>query len=308
MSKVTVAIPTYNREIYLKEAIKSVLAQSFQDFEIIIFDNHSDFNIECLILGFEDSRIKLISSDNNIGGIKNLEKAFGYKYNSDYVIVFHDDDVMHPELLRTEVEILEKDKNIVLVGTDLNFIKDDKLISKFKALRKKRKIRTYNDHSDLIRLILKDFDLCFDSVMYRTDSLIDFSPYHERFSKWSDRPFIIAIAKKGNCAIIDEKLVSYRIHISQDSQSGAPAAECDRLLGLFEFYRDNLPQPLKRKDKCLFYRFATNQMVLSGLGFSNNFREYRDFLKLAKEKGLFNLRYLNIRGLYYFTKVLRKFL
>lgn len=308
MPKVTVAIPTYNRENYLKEAIKSVLAQSFQDFEVIIFDNHSDYDIARLISDFADSRISLDTNSKNIGGARNFSKVFNYRFRSDYVIVFHDDDTMHPGLLQTAVEILEKDNDIVLVGASFNFVHDDKLIFRFKNLKREPDIRVFRDASGLIRLILKDFDLCFGSIVYRSDRLEDTASYQERFFKWGDRPFVIDIAKKGKCAVIKERLVNYRIHINQDSQSGAPAAERDCLLNLFRFYRDNLPQPLKRQDKYLFYRFATNQMVLSGLGFANNFREYRDFLRLAKEKGLFDLKYLNIRGLYYFSKVLRKFL
>jgi glycosyltransferase involved in cell wall biosynthesis len=304
---VTVAIPTYNREKYLKEAIESVLAQSFQDFEIIIFDNHSNYDIKRLISSFGDSRISLNSNSENIGGAGNFQKVFNHKFSSDYVIVFHDDDTMHPELLQTEVDILEKDKNIVLVGTDLLFVADDNLMSEFKNLKVKKDTRIFRDAADLVRLILRDFDLCFDSVMYRADRLEDSAPYQERFFKWADRPLVITIAKKGECAIINEKLVNYRIHSGQDSQSSA-TSEQNYLFNLFKFYRDNLPQPLLKEDKRLFHYFSTSQVILSGLGFSNNFQEYCGFLRLSKKEGLFNFKYLNIRGLYYFFKVLKRFL
>ena len=65
-------------------------------------------------------------------------------------------------------------------------------------------------------------------------------------------------------------------------------------------------QPLSKKDKKLFYSFSTNHLILSGLYFSKNWKEYKEFLKKAKTKDIFKLQYLNLRGIYYFLKVLKK--
>ena len=307
MPKVTVAIPTYNREEYLKESLKSILDQSFQDFSVIVFDNHSDYDIRRLIADFNDHRISLIQSDVNIGNAANFHKIFNYKYDSEYLIIFHDDDAMHPELLEAEVSIMDKDKNIMLVGAEMNFISDDKQMFVFKPFKKEKSAIVFSNCSGLIRMILKDFNLCFDSAMYRTAALIDIADCQKRFSKWADRPIMVEIAKKGNSALIREKLVNYRIHSNQDSQSGF-SSESKCLLNLYKYYRDNLPQPLRGADQRLFNRFSTNQIVLSGLGFSRNFKEYINFIEASKKEGLFSFRYLNIRGLYYFLRVLRRFL
>jgi len=307
MSKITIAVPTYNRQDYLRDSLNSILSQSFQDFNIIIFDNHSDYDIESFIAGFKDARISLVRSEKNIGNATNFQKVFDYKYDSEYLVVFHDDDAMHPSLLESEIKILENDPRVVLVGTGLNFVEAGQPILKFTNLRTRRNISVFEDAADLVRLILKDFDLSFDSVMYRVKFIEGISRYQEQFFKWADRPFLVNIAKKGSVAIIKDKLINYRIHGGQDSQSSA-AEERDCLFNLFTFYRDTLPQPLSWRDRRLFYYFSANQLILSGLGFSRNFQEYGEFIRTSRRTGLFFYRYLNLRGLYYFFKVLKKLL
>ena len=70
--KVSVIIPTYNRANLLSRAINSVLSQTFQDFEIIVFDNFSNYNVEEFLKEFNDNRITLLRSDKNVGNVENL--------------------------------------------------------------------------------------------------------------------------------------------------------------------------------------------------------------------------------------------
>ena len=70
---VTVYIPTYNRCGMLKGAIESVLAQSFEDFELIISDNASEDDTGAIVSSFNDSRIVYLRNDRNIGFQKNWQ-------------------------------------------------------------------------------------------------------------------------------------------------------------------------------------------------------------------------------------------
>ena len=302
MSKVTIAIPTYNRKEYLKECIRSILDQTFQNFEIIVFDNHSDYNIKGFISQFNDKRIKLIINEENLGSRGNFRKIFNYKFNSKYIIIFHDDDTMHSYLIDEEVELLEKNSDIVFVATEINFVKDSKKMNEFsKTDYNNLHLSIYRGASSLVRLILLSFNLCYDSVMYRSNILEDMAPYDTEFSKWGDRPYLINLSKKGKVAILKEKLVNYRIHKNQDSQLES-LDKTNYLFNLFLFYKKNLLQPLSKKDKKLFYSFSTNNLILSGFSFSKNWEGYKKFLKQAKTKDIFKLRYLNIKGVYYFFK------
>jgi len=304
MPKVTIAIPTYNRKEYLKECIKSVLNQTFQDFEIIIFDNHSNYNIKKLVSQFNDKRIKLIINEENLGNRRNFRKIFNYKFNSRYIIIFHDDDTMHPHLLGKEIELLEENPDMVFVGTNMNFIKNHEKMSKF-SVKTKNNIMVFNNSISFTKLLLTNFNLCFDSVMYRMNILEDVTPYDNKFFKWGDRPYLADLSKKGKVAILKDRLVNYRIHRKQDSQAES-ANQVDYSFNLSLFYKEKLQQPLSKKDRKLFYSFTTNNLILSGFSFSKNWREYMGFLRQAKNKDIFKLQYLNFRGVYYFFKGVKK--
>lgn len=302
MPKISVAIPTYNRREYLKDCLKSVLNQTFQDFLIYVFDNCSDYDIAGFLKEFKDKRIILIKNKEHIG-YRYFFRILDFQFPTDYLIVFHDDDAMHPQLLEREIEILEKDENIVFVGTAMKFIKKPKKIFSFSELKNKADFCVYDNPADLIKLILNDFDLCYGSVMYREKFIGGLRPDEKKFFKWNDRPFLIEIAKKGKMGIIKEKLVNYRIHPHQDIRQ---TDSFNHAFNLFLYYKENLSQPLSKEDKKLFYSFSTNNLILSAFSFSKNWQEYKKFLEQAKEKDVFDLRYLNPRGVYYFLKGLKK--
>lgn len=300
MPKVSIAIPTYNRKNYLIEAVRSILRQTFRDFEVIIFDNNSDYDIAAVLESFNDERIKLVVNSVNIGNQANFQKVFSWSYDSKYLLVFHDDDVMHPELLRLSVAALDSDDSIVISGTNLNFVGNPSDMWKFKKIDINAR-PIICDGQGLIRLIMKDFDLCFDSILYRTSKLEDIRRYQERFSKWADRPFIVDIARKGKAAIFKEKLVNYRLHQGQDSTS-ANGAELEKLLNLNIFYQDKLDYSGNHGDKKLFRRWSTNNLILSASTFSKGIRDYFSLLKRFQEENLLFIRYLNLRGVLYFFK------
>lgn len=101
--RVSVIIPVYNREKYIEEAVKSVLAQSLKDFEIIIVDDGStDSTVQiCRRLSERDERIRLFSSGHfGVSAARNK----GIKNSSgDYIFFLDSDDIIHPLLLETLV-------------------------------------------------------------------------------------------------------------------------------------------------------------------------------------------------------------
>ena len=75
MSKVSIIITTYNREENLKECIKSILDQTYRDFEIIVVDNYSKYNFHDLKNIINDKRVKWFQNKNN--GIIAVNRNFG---------------------------------------------------------------------------------------------------------------------------------------------------------------------------------------------------------------------------------------
>ncbi len=103
--KVSVIIPTYNRASYLKEAVQSVLDQTYRNFELIIVDDGSTDNTEEVVASFTDDRIRYIKKNNegHAGKTRNvgLENARG-----EYIAFLDDDDVWLPEKLELQIKTM----------------------------------------------------------------------------------------------------------------------------------------------------------------------------------------------------------
>lgn len=110
MKRVSVLIPTHNtKEEWLKESIESVLNQTFQDFEIIILDDGSEYSPENLIKSFNDNRIKFYQNDQNLGVSKTRNKLLELA-TGDYVAFQDSDDISLPSRLEKQVDFLDKNR------------------------------------------------------------------------------------------------------------------------------------------------------------------------------------------------------
>jgi len=120
--KISVIIPTYNREKLIRNSIKSVLNQTYQNLEIIVVDDGSIDKTKNVVDNFKDKRIKYIKLKNNTGG--SIARNVGIKNAKGNYISFQDsDDIMYPEKLKIQFE------NIINKKTELDFCKI-KVISK----------------------------------------------------------------------------------------------------------------------------------------------------------------------------------
>jgi glycosyltransferase involved in cell wall biosynthesis len=106
---ITTIIPTYRRPHLLKRAIKSVLNQSFEDFQLCIYDNASGDETKSTVEFFakKDSRVKYFCHDTNIGALKNSE--FGLKrVDTPYFSFLSDDDLLFPDFYQVAIKELVK--------------------------------------------------------------------------------------------------------------------------------------------------------------------------------------------------------
>lgn len=105
----SVCIPTYNRGPMLKKAIESVLAQSFNDYEIIVSDDASLGDIEEIVLSFKDERIKYSRSSHNLGLYPNHNRCVKLA-TSDKIVFLHTDDGLLPNCLEEYLELTENEQ------------------------------------------------------------------------------------------------------------------------------------------------------------------------------------------------------
>lgn len=112
--RVTVLMPIFNAGRYLELAVQSILAQTFTDFEFLIIDDGStDDSLEKLA-NFQDSRIRLVSNDKNLGLVYSLNRGIELS-RGEYIARMDADDISLPERLATQISYLETNRNITAV-------------------------------------------------------------------------------------------------------------------------------------------------------------------------------------------------
>ena len=112
---VSVIVTTYNREEYLKEAVQSILNQTYKDFELIVVDNYSNYDFFKVIEGFSDNRIRSFQNANN--GIIAVNRNYGIsKAKGRYLAFCDDDDLWKPDKLSRQLEAIQNDADIVCTG------------------------------------------------------------------------------------------------------------------------------------------------------------------------------------------------
>lgn len=123
--KVTVILTSFNHEKYLKEAIDSVLQQTYSNFELIIWDDASTDTSWDIISQYSDIRIKAFRNDVQKRGVWGLNKAITEKALGEYIAIHHSDDVWEPNKLFKQVAILDDNSKIGAVFCDVHLISEN---------------------------------------------------------------------------------------------------------------------------------------------------------------------------------------
>lgn len=203
---ITVLMPVYNAQAYLKMAIDSILNQTLTNFELLIINDGSTDESEEIILSYEDKRIRYIKNDRNIKLIATLNKGIKLSLGK-YIARMDADDISHPDRLRKQFELLEKNPKIGVCGTW------------FETIEKSVKISKYPKDDISIRIkMLYQCPFCHPSVMYRKDILVknDLS-YNTNYIHAEDYELWVQLAKYTKFANIPEVLLQYRIHATNVS-------------------------------------------------------------------------------------------
>lgn len=127
---VTIAIPVYNCEKTIQKTIKSVLAQSFSDYELLICDDGSFDNTINIIKEFSDPRIKLFKDSHNKGIASRLNQLIELA-SGDYFFRMDGDDIMFPDRVEKQVKYLQDNLDVDIVGTSAVVIdENDNILGK----------------------------------------------------------------------------------------------------------------------------------------------------------------------------------
>lgn len=136
---ISIIMPVYNGEKYLKEAIESILNQTFKNFELIIINDGSSDQSKNIIENFLDKRIKNLENKTNRGLIYSLNYGIS-KAKGKYIARMDADDISHLNRLEIQFNYLEKNKDIFFLGSQV-----EKVYSKTEKIKLSRLRTAYSD-------------------------------------------------------------------------------------------------------------------------------------------------------------------
>ncbi len=207
MPKVSVIIPTYNRSVMLRSAIDSVLAQTYQDFEIVVVNDCSRDDAGAVVASIADNRLKYICHETNKG--VSAARNTGFLYSTgEYIAFLDDDDRWLPEKLQLQVDLLEKSSSSV-GGVYTGFFKMDLGSGKmFEEVMPVKRGRILED------LYSRNWIGTASTVVVRRSCLEEAGLFDEGIEYGEEYDMWIRIAEKREFEFISKPLVLYFVHRS----------------------------------------------------------------------------------------------
>ncbi len=203
----TVLMSVYNGELYIKEAVESILNQTFRDFEFVIIDDGSTDNTFNIISQYSDKRLVILSNPKNMGLSYSLNRGIEFS-NAKYIARMDADDIANADRLKIQYEHM-KNHNIDICGSWFETFGDGGSIV-YKLPVTEDEIRSY---------ILFDSPLAHPTVMFKREHFIknrlyynNNAPKAEDYELWSRVLFCSKIEN------IPQVLLKYRRHSNQEGQ------------------------------------------------------------------------------------------
>jgi glycosyltransferase involved in cell wall biosynthesis len=213
MPKVSVIL-TSNHEQYLREAIDSILQQTFVDFELIIWDDASGDNSWEIIQSYSDSHIRGIFRNlQHKGAIYGINKAIFEVARGEYIAIHNSDDSWEDNKLELQVNFLEDHQDIGAVFSDVLLVNasgellTDKAPFYYPVFEPTNRPR----HAWLQHLFFNDNRVCSQSILIRKQCYQDCGAYRDTFAELSDTDMLIRLCAKYEIYIMPECLLKLRI-------------------------------------------------------------------------------------------------
>ncbi|QIK54208.1 glycosyltransferase [Dysgonomonas sp. HDW5B] len=207
MPKLSIIMPVFNTEKYLREAIDSIIQQSFTDWELLIINDGSTDSSENIIQSYTDKRIQYHRNDQNIGLISTLNKGIDI-CTGDYIARMDADDISEKDRFKIQLAFLAENKEYAMCGSYAKVIDENN-----------------NETGKILNLQTNDFlqiNLLFSvpfihpSMMFRREVLKN-NYFDPKYKHAEDYELWCRIANNYKIANIPDYLLRYRWHTNNVS-------------------------------------------------------------------------------------------
>lgn len=249
---VSVVMPVYNGEKYLAEAIESILAQTFTDFEFLIVDDGSTDTTPIILAEYarKDSRIKIVSNEKNSGVAVSLNRGIELA-RGEYVARMDADDVSLPHRLATQIDFFNRHHEVAVSGSFLTIYETG---NKWEAPL---------DSKDIAIHLLFNCPIFHPTVMFRRvlvanseNNYHDSALHAEDYDLWAR----LSLQQGFSFANISEPLLRYRVHPDRPTKAAYKESQRKTADNVRKMLLARLGiVPIEEEYRCheIFYTYST---------------------------------------------------
>ena len=203
---VSVVMPVYNGQAFLKEAVDSILNQSYTNIECIVINDGSNDSTLAILKSYSDTRLKVISFDTNQGLISALNAGL-QAAGGDYIARMDADDIAHPKRIEKQLNCFKA--NTMLLACDSDY---------YNLQEATKKLSTSNYTGDTLKgMLIFTTCFCHPAVMMRNVFSAHALTYNADYTHVEDYKLWCDLAQLGEFAHLSEPLLQYRSHSKQVS-------------------------------------------------------------------------------------------
>lgn len=308
MPKISVILTSFNHEKYIREAMDSVLNQTFTDYELIIWDDASSDGSWAVINSYSDLRIKAFRNEVTKRGIYGINKAIFEVATGEYIAIHHSDDVWEFDKLEKQVAYLETHSEIGAVFTWVGIVDENgaKLENNWFDQENKTRWQWLN------QFFLEQNHLNHPSVLIRRECYQDVGMYRYGLAQTGDAEMWSRVLVRFSIHVIQERLTKHRLFSDKSNTSGPRVDVAIRISNEWNVLRENYLSITNFED--IVAIFPSLERFRNPEGFDNKFLLAMACLYECKQrsawqlglKWLFDLlndkiHYKKIRELYSFS-------
>ena len=225
---VSVVMPVFNGEKFLKIAIESILSQTYTDFELLIINDGSTDKSAEIIQSYQDNRIRFLENDGNKGIFYTRNRLFD-EAKGKYIAILDCDDYAEPTRLEKQVDFLDKNEEFGSVGSWITLIDEENTIKgawqlEHRPERISAKLLFFNQFAQSSVMIRKKIS----DLKYRKET-----PLAEDYDLW------VRISQKTRVTNLAESLVKYRLHADNISQTKEKELQ-DNVFKIYKYQLEEL--------------------------------------------------------------------
>lgn len=218
--RVTICIPAWNAEKYIRASLESIVGQTYPNRRIIVSDNCSSDGTRAIVESFSGLGVEYSRTPRQLGGPGNFNRCIELA-KTEYVAIYHADDIYDSRIVEREVAYLDNHQDAQLVMT-LDWWIDERgtLCGSSQLPLALQRLGKTISFADLFPVLLRESNsfLRTPTAMLRRSGLGGLQWDVDRFPDAGDLDLWLRIAQRGAIGVIDERLASYRLHDEQWSR------------------------------------------------------------------------------------------